>query len=148
MSGGIWGTIKFKCSRCGEQHSLASKEFKFEPVGETDRQMGMETEYVAEIDLLCNSCQQPINLRIDVWEYPSGAINHVDHSGSGLSELEYQFDVSSKTNDSENQNRLVGVAAGGAILGASLGGPPGAIIGGILGLFLGDSANKSKKGGA
>ncbi len=146
MPQGLTGEVKFKCSRCGEQYALTSDEFDIEPVGETERQMGAEIEYLAEVDLTCDSCQQEINLRIDVWEYPSGSINHIDHSGIGLNEVEYNFDVVSDT--SKNENRLIGAAAGGAILGASLGGPPGAIIGGLVGLFLGDSANKSKKRGA
>lgn len=150
MTQGITGEVKFKCSRCQTQYALASDEFDFEAVGGTERQMGPETEYVAKIDMTCQSCQQEINLRIDVWEYPAGALNHVDHSGSGVSEVKYSFDIKHEPegDESYNENRIIGSAAGGAILGASLGGPAGAIVGGIIGAILGDSVNKSKNRGA
>lgn len=36
--------------------------------------MGLETGHAAETDMVCDNYQQEMNFRIDVWEYPVGAI--------------------------------------------------------------------------
>lgn len=148
MSEGIKGTASFQCSNCHHEYKLSSEDFDFEAVSGSERGMGEETEYVSDFHSFCDECGQGINISFKVWEYPAGAINLEDHSETGAVNVQYDFQILHFSDDnSESQNRLLGSAAGGAILGASLGGPFGAIAGGIIGVFLGDSVNKSKKGG-
>ncbi|SCA56741.1 hypothetical protein MTBPR1_30111 [Candidatus Terasakiella magnetica] len=148
MSFKIFGKAEFSCSKCGKPHSLQDNDFDFEAINHEERQMGQETEYESHHHLECDNCNNDIELKFNVWEYPAEAFNHDDYSSSGAQITQSNFHFNHVENSPpEDKDRLIGAAAGGAILGASLGGPFGALIGGAVGAILGDSVNKSKKGG-
>lgn len=149
MITGITGKASFTCKKCGTVYSLKGDDFDFNAESGSERGMGNETQYISEHEFECAVCKQKITLTFEVWEYPVGVINYTTHTASGASKVKSEFHfVQSSDDDAEEENtRVVGAVAGGAILGASLGGPVGAIIGGIIGGVLGDSVNKTKKGG-
>jgi predicted RNA-binding Zn-ribbon protein involved in translation (DUF1610 family) len=150
MTTGITGQSKFSCSKCGTEYSLKNEDFDFQAESGSERNMGVETQYVSDYEQSCDSCGQEIKITFEVWEYPVGVINYTTYTASGVSNVESEFSFicsdKEKSHD-ENSNRLLGVAAGGAILGASLGGPVGALIGGIIGGMLGSVNKSEKKGG-
>lgn len=61
-----------KCKYCTE---IIEVETTLECIFSNERSMGFECEYESIIEDLCPSCQNPIYLRLSVWEYPLGAIN-------------------------------------------------------------------------
>ena len=150
MIEGITGSASFRCSNCGHVHSLHPEDFDFSAESGSNRSMGQETLYVSYHNQACDHCGQEIEIRFEVWEYPTGIVNHSAHEATGATDVSdsfyYQHVPDTYVVENGN-NRVVGAAAGGAILGASLGGPAGALLGGIIGALLGDSVNKSGKGG-
>jgi hypothetical protein len=146
MSDGILGKAKFKCKNCGCIRNLNNEDFTFDSESSSQRNMGEENQYSACIEIPCDECNQDISLNFSVWEYPVGIINDSDESAIGADILESNFDIYHRPpdEDEEDNSRVMGAAAGGAIFGASIGGPIGAIIGGIFGGIIGDSV---KKGG-
>lgn len=147
MNTGIRGSADFSCSQCGKRYSLHGGNLEFYAESGSERGMGDETQYVSDFGMQCSNCGNPISIKFEVWEYPVGVVNYISHSETGASDVDCEFDITYyPDSDDESSTRVVGAAAGGAILGASLGGPFGALIGGAIGALLGDSVNKSKKG--
>ena len=149
MAEEIKGTVSFQCAGCGSDYSLTSDEIDLDTVGGSERGMGAETLYASAHHLDCDSCHQKITVHVEISEYPVGVINNVTHSEIGASNVVCDFEyVYSLKAPPENENRMIGAAAGGAILGASLAGPAGAVFGGLIGAVLGKTVNKSKTGGS
>ncbi|WP_343487373.1 PIN domain-containing protein [Allomuricauda sp. d1] len=73
-------SLKFKCNNCSKIQSFDKSDFdlNFEFVGSSDRSMGAENQYVAEEELNCGNCSNPILVKFGVWEYPVGAHNYDD----------------------------------------------------------------------
>lgn len=148
MTEGIKGSAYFRCSNCKCRHVLRSRDFDLEAVGGSDRGMGEEIQYAADVDIECDECGQEIHLHFDVWEYPVGAINYSDHSETGAIDVDCEFEIEHAPEEPEHDDsRVLSAAAGGAIFGASVGGPLGALVGAVAGALMGDAVNKSKKGG-
>jgi len=150
MSDGIIAEATYVCSSCGHEHYLRKGEIAFEAESSSERGMGEECHYAAYFDLPCDNCNQDINLTFDVWEYPAGIINYTNHEASGAEVLSADFDIYHRPpapqKESDDNSRVLGAVAGGAILGASVGGPFGALIGGLIGGLIGDSVKKGGKG--
>lgn len=146
MSDGIIAEARYVCSNCGHEHSLSKDEIVFEAESGSERGMGEECQFAAYIDYPCDNCNQDIHLKFEAWEYPSGILNDTNHEASGAEILDASIDIYHRPPDPEEDNsRILGAAAGGAIFGASVGGPFGAVIGGILGGLIGDSVKSGGK---
>ena len=150
MSDGIIAEVTYVCSSCGHEHYLKQDEIAFEAESGSERGMGEECHYAAYIDLPCDNCNQDIHLKLEVWEYPTGIINYTNHEASGAEIANANFDIYHRPpapeEEAEDNSRVLGAAAGGAIFGASVGGPFGALVGGIIGGLIGDSVKKGGKG--
>lgn len=148
MSDGITAEVTYVCSRCGHIHNLKQDEISFDAESGSERGMGEECHYVAYVDLPCDNCHQDIHLKLEAWEYPVGAINDTSHEASGAEILDVDFDIyhqPPEPEESDDNSRVLGAAAGGAIFGASIAGPFGALIGGVIGGLIGDSVKKGGK---
>lgn len=146
----ITGKASFYCSKCGTKYSLKQEDFDFQAESCSERGMGEETQYAFEYQRQCDSCDQDIEIKFEVWEYPVGIVNDIvveSHAGASNVKSEITFDHAEDKEPDDENNRLIGAVAGGAILGGSLGGPFGALVGAFVGGVLGDSVNKSKKDG-
>lgn len=82
--------VLIQCSECGEVIEVYDD---FECVSCCERGMGEEYEYELIVDDFCPKCNNSIFLRIEVWEYPVGALNYLDHEINGAEVVE-DIDVS------------------------------------------------------
>ena len=150
MSDGIVAEATYVCTSCGHEHNLKQDEITFEAEAVSERGMGEENHYAAYVDLPCDNCDQEIHLRFEVWEYPTGIINYNNHEASGAEILDVDFNIYHRPpvleEESDDNSRVLGAAAGVAIFGASVGGLFGAVLGGLIGGLIGDSVKKGGKG--
>lgn len=97
--------LKFKCDSCGKIHKYHELDFDldFECVGGSERNMGMENQYVAEEQFECE-CGNDIKIDFEVWEYPVGVHNYdsVEIDGAELIES-FHFTVNF-FDDSDNDD--------------------------------------------
>lgn len=64
-----------ECKKCF--HLIEIQDIDLDSVSSYERNMGSELEYECELDCCCEKCSADINIKISVWEYPEGAVNHV-----------------------------------------------------------------------
>lgn len=64
-----------ECKKCLQLKEI--DDIELERISAYERNMGSEIEYECEMDICCEKCFADINMRISVWEYPEGAVNHV-----------------------------------------------------------------------
>ena len=70
------GTFSLICNKCGKQHYFADDEADFEATSGSERQMGSENGYTWEHTFYCGECDNEIEIKYEVWEYPVGAFNY------------------------------------------------------------------------
>lgn len=93
MSDGIEGKATYKCEKCGAFRHLRGEDFNFDAVSSSERGMGAEIQYSAQIEEECHKCGNEIGIAFDVWEYPIGAINTTDFECVGAVVTESDFDI-------------------------------------------------------
>jgi hypothetical protein len=93
MSDGITGKASYECLSCGVVHFLHNEDFNFESESSSYREMGQETQYAAEFNEECQKCNNDIEIKFEVWEYPVGIINMTDAEISGAKVLDSDFGV-------------------------------------------------------
>jgi len=95
MSTRIRGNASFTCNACHKKQDLEGVDFTF--VADTSSVDDYEGEggihYLAEIKLNCASCQQPISIHFDVWEFPVAAVNYCYHSEQGANNIQCEFAI-------------------------------------------------------
>lgn len=69
--------LKFECEKCHKIHKYHELDFylDFDCVGGSERNMGVENQYVAEENIECD-CGNDITIIFEVWEYPIGVHNY------------------------------------------------------------------------
>lgn len=93
MSDGITGKASYECLSCGTVHFLHNEDFNFESESGSYREMGQETQYAAEFNEKCQKCNNDIEIKFEVWEYPVGIINMTDSEISGAKVLDSDFGI-------------------------------------------------------
>lgn len=93
MSDGITGKASYECLSCGAVHFLHNEDFNFESESGSYREMGQETQYAAEFNEKCQKCNNDIEIKFEVWEYPVGIINMTDSEISGAKVLDSDFGI-------------------------------------------------------
>jgi len=81
---------KIECKNCEKTFSLSihSKDFDFEEIERTPREMGPEFYHQGRYYFECPNCGQTGTLIIDCWEYPEGAYNYCEaHIEDGKFEI-------------------------------------------------------------
>ena len=83
----VIGRIKCKCSN----------EFEFKGECEcvesnVERAMGVERCYETELDEECPKCGETMRVSAKCWEYPMGAVNHIEVSVSEGSVVDSRFE--------------------------------------------------------
>ena len=68
------------CNHCKKMFKIEEDEFYFdwEDVGWSELEMGPETEWESREYCNCPECGNDIDLKLQVWEYPVGAINYTE----------------------------------------------------------------------
>lgn len=68
------------CNRCKKMLKFEEDEFCFdwEEVGWSELEMGTETEWESNEYCKCLECGNDIDFKLQVWEYPVGAINYTE----------------------------------------------------------------------
>ncbi len=86
------GSIECRCTLpgCGNTESISLDDFTFEEVEKSERNMGPEICHSCSLGFDCPNCDGEYQVRIEVWEYPTGAIETVtvECSDCELSESE------------------------------------------------------------
>jgi len=93
MSYQIVANATYRCTKCGAKHYLNADDYEFDAQSGSERQMGAETQFVAEIEKPCHNCGQDIHLEFDVWEYPVGIINYTNEQSEGAEILYSRFEI-------------------------------------------------------
>lgn len=93
MSDGITGKASYECLSCGAVYFLHNENFNFESESGSYREMGQETQYAAEFNEKCQKCNNDIEIKFEVWEYPVGIINMTDSEISGAKVLDSDFGI-------------------------------------------------------
>lgn len=89
----VKGIFSVECDRCNIKHDFDASEADFDVDGGGERQMGNENGYIWEIDFVCD-CENKIDIRYEVYEYPEGSFNNEVievNGGSVLSSYTYDF---------------------------------------------------------
>ena len=71
-------SILIRCNNCGELFEFGVDQLCFEWEGgveDPDRGMGEEYKYESQEICKCPYCDNPIDITLQVWEYPVGAFN-------------------------------------------------------------------------
>ncbi|CAI1492355.1 protein of unknown function [Thermococcus nautili] len=66
--------VPVTCKKC---HSTYLLQVDMEEVYSEEREMGKETQWAISYEGWCPICGSPINLEIDVWEYPLGIVEDI-----------------------------------------------------------------------
>lgn len=82
------GAILLECNECEKQHSIQSNQLDWECVESTERGMGCENTYATEYEMICDKCQNAINVNVSAWEYPAGCFNDDDYQITGADKLD------------------------------------------------------------
>lgn len=72
--------VVIRCSTCGE---VIEVDMDMECVGQYERGMGAEFEHEGIVDDICPNCGNHLSIRLSVWEYPVGVVNHLENEISG-----------------------------------------------------------------
>jgi hypothetical protein len=64
--------ISVRCKSCKEKNILTAESF--EVVESHEREMGAESCHSSHADGECVECKKHMELKIDLWEYPVGAL--------------------------------------------------------------------------
>lgn len=66
------------CPNCASEFEkeLIIDEIEFS--GEYERGMGTEVQYDFSSEIKCPYCNNPFEVIGEIWEYPEGAINHIE----------------------------------------------------------------------
>lgn len=91
MSDRIKGKASYECSSCGAVYFLHSGSFNFNVESKYSGKMGEEIQHVAEIDDKCQKCDNHINIKFEVWEYPENTISMTDYEISGAKVVNSDF---------------------------------------------------------
>lgn len=87
----VKGTFSLNCLNCRKQHDFLASDSDFNPQFGSERQMGSETGYVWEHTF---NCDNEIEIKYEVWEYPEGMFN-MDQinikGGKEVSKFNYDF---------------------------------------------------------
>lgn len=87
MSLVVDGNLIVECTTCQREHQIPVEDMTWEAEG-YERQMGGELEHYSDFDFNCN-CGERITIKITVWEYPIGMLNHgpeYDVSGARITQ--------------------------------------------------------------
>lgn len=93
MSNRIIGKASYECSVCGAVHYLNSDDLYFDEESGSTREMGAEIQHVAEFDEKCLKCNNQMDGKFEVWEYPIGIINMTDADISGAKIISSDFEI-------------------------------------------------------
>lgn len=77
--------IVVQCNNCNE---VIEVDADLEFIDSDERQMGAEIFYSSEIEDKCPICGSAINITLNVWEYPMGAVNYQEELCEGVEILE------------------------------------------------------------
>jgi len=89
-------SMLIRCDECGELFEIGKNQFCFEWEGgveDYDRGMGEEYKHEAQEYCNCPYCDNQIDIKLQVWEYPIGAFNMQNIEVEG-GELEEPIDLS------------------------------------------------------
>jgi len=106
MSDEILGKATYKCLKCNAKHYINPEDLLFEAESGSERGMGAETQYVAELDEPCHQCNNDIFLKFEVWEYPVGIINFTNENASGANILESEFWINHKPDEESYKDAI------------------------------------------
>lgn len=90
----VKGTFSLTCSVCGKRHDFDEDDADFDATSGGERQMGPETGYNWEYSFNCDKCNNEIEIKYEVWEYPIGAFNNDQINLRGAAEInrfDYDF---------------------------------------------------------
>lgn len=96
--------IKLKCDKCNHVNDYESNDLDWECVDSDERQMGMESNFVAEIDFQCDKCGNQITGQFNYWEYPEGSINNEETTLDGATLVSNESDIYNIEEDNEDDS--------------------------------------------
>ena len=93
MGDRITGKASYECSSCGAVHFLQGDDLNFDAECGSSREMGEEIQHVAEFEHKCQKCNNDIEIKFEVWEYPIGIINMTDSNVTGANVVNSDFEI-------------------------------------------------------
>ena len=69
------GNLDYICNSCNSSYSIPSDWFSLEATYGSDRRMGQETHYTANVAVECTECEEILDIELNVIEYPAGVLN-------------------------------------------------------------------------
>lgn len=81
---------------------MHSDDFEFDAQSGDERQMGAETQFVAEFNEPCHDCGQDIHLEFEVWEYPAEIINYTTERSKGAEIVESSFEIEHEPDEEDD----------------------------------------------
>jgi len=96
MGNRIIGKASYECSVCGAVHYLNSDDLYFDEESGSTREMGTEIQHVAEFDEKCLKCNNQMDGKFEIWEYPIGIINMSDADISGAKIISSEFEINNE----------------------------------------------------
>jgi hypothetical protein len=76
----IGRTVKLECEQCNNKYDydIELTHGNTEQVASYDRKMGPEIQYESDIFVNCKNCNDLIETKLDIWEYPIGTIHLIE----------------------------------------------------------------------
>ena len=75
--------IRVICNKCHKEHTRGDDEFQPQLEGTEERSMGTESFYSDTIVFECDNCKNELEIELNFWEYPIGALNYSDVKTTG-----------------------------------------------------------------
>lgn len=69
------GQLIVMCEKCKKNQTFNSDDFCWEVVESQERSMGAEITHEAANTFNCSYCENEIDIKIELYEYPEGSIN-------------------------------------------------------------------------
>lgn len=85
--------LEICCDKCNNVINVSKDDIYLECVGNYERNMGNESQYEVNEELMCPCCGNEIKYYISCWEYPVGALNYDTYNifgGKFISSLEFE----------------------------------------------------------
>lgn len=74
---------EIKCKKCFTKYDISPEDFDVPETLSDERSMGYEIQYTWEYEMICDKCENEIQIIVEGYEYPQGILNYEEFTANG-----------------------------------------------------------------
>ena len=98
------GYLTLTCQRCDKKHSFEGSELQFKQDTSAEAEEDEYIRYITHIDSHCVACANPLQIKLDVWEYPESVGNYSYYDVHGAHHIDCEFHIDHYFDSDNNQD--------------------------------------------